>query len=246
MTFIPRWWNELPAQPGAPANLKVFGERDGARALVFDALRDATRDHFVQAEILAALDFPTAAHLVRTRLPKAKKIRSGDFGEILGTEYVNQCTDYRVPLKRLRYKDAGELSMRGDDFVGVRVNNGRVQMLKGEAKSRARIAGGVVAEACEALCKGRSAPSQDTLAFIFVRLCEQGRLDEADLIKACMSDTVGDADVAHLIFTFSGNDPVAALAPYATGPVTRYLAGFVVSDHQALIRSVFEAIHANP
>lgn len=246
MNFIPTWWNELPARQGVPANLKVFREKDGARALVFDALRDATKDHFIQADLLEGIEFPIAAAMVRARLPKGKEIRSGDFGEILGTEYVNQCTGYRVPLKRLRHKDTAEMSMRGEDLVAIRVQNGRVQMLKGEAKSRARLGGQVVQEACAALRRCRARPSEDTLTFIYMRLREQGLDEDAELIKRCLSDTVSDADVAHLIFTFSGNDPIAALTPYATGPVTRYLTGFVVDDHQALIRTVFEAIHANP
>ena len=184
--------------------------------------------------------------MVRARLPKGREIRSGDFGEVLCTEYVDQYTDYRVPLKRLRHKDTAEMSMRGEDLVALRERNGRVQILKGEAKSRAKLHQSVVAEACTALRRCGARPSEDTLTFIYMRLREQGRDEEADLIQRCMSETITETDVEHLIFTFSGNDPVPALTPYATGPVARQLAGFVVTDHQALIHAVFEAIHANP
>jgi hypothetical protein len=63
---------------------------------------------------------------------------SGELGEILATELVEEMMDYEVPVRRLRYKDGREMALRGDDFIGIRVNAaGNLHLLKGESKSRA-------------------------------------------------------------------------------------------------------------
>ena len=81
--------------------------------------------------------YKKAAHVVKNRLPTGKAIRSGDLGEILATEYVDQETNSRVPIKRLRYKDDQQMAMRGDDVIAVRPGPKRMtQVLKVEAKSR--------------------------------------------------------------------------------------------------------------
>ncbi len=40
-------------------------------------------------------------------------------GEILATEFIEFQTEFRIPVRRLRYKDGREMALRGDDFLGV-------------------------------------------------------------------------------------------------------------------------------
>lgn len=73
--------------------------------------------HF--AKILEQLGKSGAAKWLCIKLPKTTKIKSGDLGEIIATEYIGEKTQFAVPIKRLRWKDSRDMSMRGDDVIGV-------------------------------------------------------------------------------------------------------------------------------
>lgn len=47
------------------------------------------------------------------------RARSGDLGKILASELVKDETNFRLPVRRMRFKDRREVVMRGDDFTGV-------------------------------------------------------------------------------------------------------------------------------
>ncbi|WP_258960707.1 DUF1837 domain-containing protein, partial [Klebsiella pneumoniae] len=70
-------------------------------------------------------------------MPQTSRSRSGDLGEILATELVEEEIGLRVPVRRLRYKDGRNMAMRGDDFIGAGYdgNGEKLWLLKGEAKS---------------------------------------------------------------------------------------------------------------
>jgi hypothetical protein len=120
--------------------------------------------HYASEERMAALlerlGKPAAATFVRNKLPESKKIRSGDLGEILATEYVSEGTIYTIPIKRLRWKDHQNMSMRGDDLIAVRIpeDGTPIEFMKGETKSRATLTAAVLAEARTALDKDNGLP----------------------------------------------------------------------------------------
>jgi len=72
--------------------------------------RDATAlcvpTHYASEERIATLldrlGKPASASFIRQKLPQGSRIRSGDLGEILATEYVAEKTVFTVPIKRLR------------------------------------------------------------------------------------------------------------------------------------------------
>ena len=74
------------------------------------------------ASTLERLGKPAAAEKLRIKLPQVTKIRSGDIGEILTTDYIDEETVFSVPIKKLRWKDHRNMAMRGDDVIGVLVN----------------------------------------------------------------------------------------------------------------------------
>jgi hypothetical protein len=109
------------------------------------------QDHFIDASIVERMGgYPKAAAVIRGLLPTSKRIRSGDLGEILATEYVETITPFAVPLRKLRYKDDGNLAMRGNDVIGIQKVGRRYRVLKVEAKSRTVMAAGVVGEQLQA------------------------------------------------------------------------------------------------
>jgi hypothetical protein len=83
----------------------------------------AVPDHCASVEhiarILERFGKTVAAAHIHEKLPDTKPIRSGDLGEILATEYNAEQTSYRVPIKRLRWKDHRNMAMRGDDVISI-------------------------------------------------------------------------------------------------------------------------------
>lgn len=237
-------WVAEDRREGTPDNVTLLCEREGGRALIFDSLREVVKYHFAKADILARMGYPRAAKFLENKLPTSITTRSGDLGEILATEYVRERTDYSVPVNRLRFKDDRDMPMRGDDLIGVRRFEGRVQVLKGEAKSRSQLSVTVVKDACDSLTRHASRPNPSSLAFIASLLREEGRDDEADVIETLMEVSIPDRDLEHLVFTLSGNDPAAVLAAHAKAPISRRLTGMHVFDHQQFIQAVYEAVNA--
>ena len=101
----------------------------------------AVPDHYVSPEHLARifekLGKARVAKFLRTKLPTKVSLRSGDLGEILATEYIDECTEFVTPVKRLRWKDHREMPMRGDDVIGLcpPETGTPIKFLKTEAKS---------------------------------------------------------------------------------------------------------------
>ena len=201
------------------------------------------------ARVLARLGKHRAAEYVRQKLPESKSIRSGDLGEILGSEYIEDGTDYEVTVNRLRWKDHREMAMRGDDIIAIKIASGKKpQFLKGEIKSRVALSRPVISEARKALRKYNNRPSPHALAFIADRLHQEGETDLVDEIDDAQLKTgIGLSQVEHLLFTFSGNDPLnllsADLEAY-TGRVRQSAVGLYVGAHQKFIRDVYEKVKA--
>lgn len=70
------------------------------------------------AEDVERLGYKVAASILSEAMPQTPKGRSGDLGEILATELVEEEIGLRA-VRRLRYKDYCNMAMRGDDFIGA-------------------------------------------------------------------------------------------------------------------------------
>lgn len=210
----------------------------------------ASEEHVARA--LARLGKPAAAALIESKLPTTKQIRSGDLGEIYATEWIDAHSGgYRAPIKRLRWKDHRNMAMRGDDVIGILQDpqSQRLQFLKTEAKSRATLSAGALAEARAGLDKDGGLPSAHALHFISARLLELGNLSLADAIDdALLKHGVPPQSVRHLLFTFSGNAPDALLATSLQaylGPINQWGIGLHVEGHAAFIGAVYDQVIAN-
>jgi HamA len=233
---------------GDMAELIVLREKTGARASAEAAVDAAVKDHLVGLDILARIGtYKQAIAHIRNKLPGSKQVRSGDFGEILASEYLDQFTEYRVPVKKLRWKDDRAVAMRGNDVIGIRKHGGRWYLLKGESKSRAALGDGAVEEAVEGLHKHTGRPNPSSLAFISSRLHDLGRDDEAAVFDELQSRTLRLDEIEHMVFTLSGNDPTSHLSKHPApkrSRVRRHLVGCMIADHQKFITETFDRIHA--
>lgn len=245
--FLKQWLSRSCPDAGTPG-LVVLRELPKARAKVKTVIEQAVKDHLAGLDIIARIGtYRKALTYIRNKLPSNKRVRSGDFGEILATEYIDQFTDYKVPIRKLRWKDDREMAMRGNDVIAVRSHNKRWILLKAESKSRASLSEAVLLEAQTGLHKHSGRPNPSSLAFISSRLREQGRDDEAEIFETLQSRTLTSNDIEHMIFTVSGNDPISYLKTFVVDDelgFSRHLVGCVIPDHAAFITQVFASIYA--
>jgi hypothetical protein len=202
------------------------------------------------ARALRRLGKTAAAKLIEDKLPTTKQIRSGDLGEIFATEWIDVYSGgFRAPVKRLRWKDHRNMAMRGDDVIGMKLDDKthRLLFLKTEAKSRGNLTAQVFAEARVGLDKDGGLPSAHALTFISE--CLFGLKEQLELV-----DAIDDAQrkygitaqsVTHLMFVFSGNAPekllTTALQNYA-GSIGQWGIGLHVDGHGKFIGAVYDKV----
>lgn len=229
-------------------SLWILTERAGSRSAILDALRELVRGHYVDpkttAKRLAALGAPKTAELLREHLPTRKKSRSGDLGEILATEVVEQHLKYTIPIRRLRWKDGREMALRGDDLIGIAHNKAsRLLMLKGESKSRAALSSAVLGEAGTALDVDRGRPTRHSVLFVAERLRDQGDDVLAEELEDAVLQSFRGVPVAHLLFVLTGSSPKSLLLKHLTAVQTkkrvRHAVGLRITDHGKFIEVLF-------
>ncbi|MBS1186619.1 MAG: hypothetical protein H6R04_637 [Burkholderiaceae bacterium] len=200
------------------------------------------------ASLLKKLGKPAAAAHIEQKLPTQPAIRSGDLGEILCNAYVNEATPFSRGIKRLRWKDHRNMSMRGEDVLAFDLGpkNNDLKILKAEVKSRAGMGTAVIAEARAALSANNELPSPHALAFVADRLHQIGDTILGDILdKAQLKDGIRSSQVAHMLFTFSGNNPVKLLKKNLQaykGSVPQHYVGLQVQGHQDFIKEIFAAV----
>ncbi|RJS94620.1 Hachiman antiphage defense system protein HamA [Salinisphaera sp. Q1T1-3] len=251
MLLFPEWSVEEDQDVGAN-NIRLLTVADPKLDKACERAAAVVPEHYTSPEHFARvfenLGKPGVAGLLRTKLPTEKTKQSGDLGEILATEYIDERTGFSTPIKRLRWKDHREMSMRGDDVIGIRLLPGdeRIGFLKVEAKSAAALGARTIENAREALDGDSGLPSSHTLTFLSERLLELGKEDLADAIDmAQLRDGISAAQVTQMIFSFSGNDPEGFLKTDLEsygGQVSQLSVGLRIIQHQAFIASVYEKV----
>lgn len=226
-------------------------ERHGGRAVIEGVLTTRIRSHYDNldqiAEDVRELGYPGAATILAERMPRSARARSGELGEILAIELVEEHLEYRVPVRRLRYKDGREMALRGDDFVGVRFDGqADLHFLKGESKSRANLGGSAISEARGALSKDGGRPTATSLLFVADRLME-GEGERRDVGRRIRNEVASKAApaarISHMLFTMSGNAiPQAQRDDLTAADAARphFSIHLHIEDHQAFIRTCYE------
>lgn len=244
-------WCDCDQQETGRKLLLRFTEKDSGRDMIAEQLPTIVRSHYDDLERVAnailELGYPGAAAIMAERLPRSPRARSGELGEILATELVEEKLNYKVPIRRLRYKDGREMALRGDDFIGIRVDDdNELRFLKGESKSRAILAAGVIAEARAALSKDNGRPSATSLLFVADRLMDAGGANE-ELGKKIRNEVAFRAvpaeRIGHALFALSGNPATEALSTdLHNAGIERWHAvvHLRIEDHQAFIQGSYE------
>lgn len=229
----------------------IYIEKEGGRDDIRDDLAETIRSHYDKLERIAndveRLGYEVAAKILSEAMPQTAKGRSGDLGEILATELVEEEIGLRVPVRRLRYKDGRNMAMRGDDFIGAGYGGEKLWLLKGEAKSNKQLGKSTITNARKVLERDNGRCTPDSLLFVANRLLESNDPDDNALGRD-LRDEVGlnslRADrIDHMLFTVSGNGPHTSLKDDLDAAGTnrdQYAVNIHVEDHQDFISAIYQ------
>ncbi len=219
------------------------------------SVSQAIHEHYAApdrvAHVLRALGKDKVAAFVEALLPTTKAVRSGDLGEILGVTYLSEFTQFKLAVRRLRWKDHRNMAMRGEDVLSFLIDpkSKKLMILKGEAKSRLTLNTSTVTAARSALSANYGRPSAHALAFLASRYFEQGNKEMTDILdQAQLVDQVAASQMTHMMFVLSGNDPAPILRADLNrykGKIGQISVGVRVKTHQEFIKSVFEKAATN-
>ena len=249
-------WCDVAEEDVGDHNLITLAARAADLEVGCDATALCVASHYASeermAELLRRLGKSAAAQFIEQKLPESSRIRSGDLGEILATEYISERLVFTVPIKRLRWKDHREMAMRGDDVLAVHLPDDDeipILFLKAESKSRAALQSSVIADARTSLNADGGLPSPHALSFVADRLRELGETELSDIIDdAQLKDGIVANQVCHMLFVLSGNDPTNflrnELQQYA-GTIEQYSVGLQVASHGQFIQDVYDTVIAN-
>lgn len=246
-------WCEATKEKDKRKHYWTYVEKDGGRDEISAHLAKTIRSHYDRLERIAEdverLGYKIAAKILSEAMPQTDKGRSGDLGEILATELVEEEIGLRVPVRRLRYKDGRNMAMRGDDFIGAGYGgqDEKLWLLKGEAKSNKKLSKSTVTSARKVLDRDNGRCTPDSLLFVANRLLESNDPDENALGRD-LRDEVGvkslRADrIDHMLFTVSGNGAHASLKEDLEAAGTNrdhYVVNIHVEDHQDFIAAMYE------
>lgn len=244
-------WCDRTNRQREKKRLLQLTERAGGRGAIWADLCHAVRSHYDDLRRISRdieeLGYTNAAAVLRERLPRTRRARSGEIGEILGTELVEEELGFKVPIRRLRYKDGREMALRGDDLVGIALDDReQLHLLKGEAKSRRTLGRTTIEEARGALSRDNGRPTPSSLLFVADRLLDMEG-EESELGRKLRNEValraVPARNIDHVLFTLSGNAPPAALAEDlrqsdAEHPQT--VVNMRIEDHQDFITAIYE------
>jgi hypothetical protein len=243
-------WCRFDRTDTRTTRLWALREKAGGRAKVVERLIAAFRSHYDDLRRIAGdirrLGFASAGRILGERLPRGKRARSGEAGEILATELVEEQLNYKIPVRRIRYKDGREMALRGDDFVGIAEEQGQLRFLKGECKSRRHLSNSTIKQARRSLKRDDGRPTATSLLFVADRLME-GDDAAANLGRRIRDEVARRAmpasRIEHMVFTLSGNDPTSHLASDLRSAGTAHRQTSVnlhIDDHQDFIAEVYE------
>ena len=245
-------WCEIDIVASPQKKLYRLSEKPSGRDEIIGELIERVRSHYDNLERIAAdverLGFPMASAVLRERMPRTRRARSGELGEIIAIEFIENHTHFRIPTRRLRYKDGRDMALRGDDFIGVyKDERERLWLLKGESKSRISMSRDVVRDARDRLSDDDGRPTPISLLFVADRLLDSA--DDADrslgyrIRDEIALKTVPSRRITHGLFALSENPSDAALQAdlrTAVGTHGHVSIGFRIDGHREFIGDIFE------
>lgn len=201
------------------------------------------------ANDVASLGNEAASRILQARIPDRYSSQAADLGEILGAEFFDAHTKFSIPIKKLRYKDHRNTPLRGDDIIGVsESDDGTIQLLKAEAKSRAQLHSNDIKKARQALVENDGQPAAHTLVFITDRLLESSG-DDRRLGQRLRNEfalaKLENTKITHGLSILCGDDPRKLLIKDLSQVDSEYdqiVIGMQVTDLREFIANMYEEV----
>lgn len=247
-------WCEADEETSGRKTLWRAKEKEGAREEVLEEIARRTRSHYVSdleiAHFLEASGYHHAAKAVKEQYPDKPTGRSADLGEILGTEIIEEWCKHKVPIRKLRDKDHREQAMRGEDVIGIKIDDqNRLCLLKAEAKSARSLAEATVIKARNALDHNYGRPTAHAMMFVARRLLKSDSAEDQEIGKRLLQESVQSAvpksRLSHCLFAFTGNKAGEMLDndfENAEEGRDQFIIQLRVRDHGDFVRTVFEKV----
>lgn len=255
MTELYEYWCDDDRSRDRRKTLWRLSELEGGREHALEELPGRVLNHYVSddevAEIVETLGYPEAAECIRTLLPEGAIGRSGDLGEILAAEFVEERLGYEVPVRKLRDKDHRDVAMRGEDVIGVaHEDDDRLALLKGEAKSAQALSRQTIEKARKRLDEDHGRPSAHSLIFVARKLIQSDDPDRKELGREILREATSRAmprrNLAHLLFTLTGNRVVQHIRNDLDGADAsrpQHSVNLRVRDHADFVEAVYEGAY---
>jgi hypothetical protein len=253
MPLFANWFNTNKDQKNK-AFFWLLKEQEDKREKVINYFCETVRSHYDDlnkiADDIAALGYSNAAKLLKEQLPSTKRARSGELGEIMATEFAEEGLGFRVPVRRIRYKDGREMALRGDDFIGLKYGKSPddIILLKGESKSSATLGKTTIQKAREVLDRDAGRCTPISLLFVANRLME-GDLEDQKLGRSLRNEVaikaIKPSNIHHAFFSLTGNDPEKHLREdldTADKKRNQNVINIQITDHQKFIKETFEKV----
>ena len=248
-----KWCRVKRCDVASDKTLFLLTEKRADRTPLTRHIVKVIRSHYHDLELIAQdverLGHEAASKILRSRIPKRHNVRSGDLGEILGTEFFDGHTKFRIPIRRLRYKDHRDMALRGDDIIGVsESNNGTIELLKAEAKSRTKLRSQDVHTARSALMQNDGLPAPYSLVFVSDRLLESKGRDRRlgrKLRDRLGSDRMNDSVITHGLYLLCGNRAKTLLYRDLTNTDSQHdqiVVGMQITDLRDFVTRIYEEV----
>lgn len=212
--FLNDWLQGVPDARHTTFRCTLLSEIGGSRPAIRQALGEAVFVHHNDPDAyrakLAHLGFP-ATGAALDRRPRSEKTRTGNFGEIIASEFLRQVRGYSIPVYRLRYNGNDESSPKGDDVLAFefadRARGVKDTVIVAEVKVRGAFRSDAVDEAHEALLRGHR-PRPKSFLFVVDMLFREGRTDEWQRLLD-LSSKFGKRSLTKrsVLFLVTGNRP---------------------------------------
>ncbi len=175
---------------------------------------------------LRRFDLPKVAKLLQDRIPDAgTTVRTGDVAEMLAVDYAEKSLGLTVPIRKLRYRSARNVAMFGDDALGLEIIDGRLFILRVEAKNYSSFSLGDLQHIYDAMSSSNFLPTEDTLAFTAKLLNDETVRDLVEGLQA--RGDLETIDLSLMMFVVYENEHSASNV--SSLPASRFLWPFLAA-----------------
>ncbi|MEU2510013.1 Hachiman antiphage defense system protein HamA [Streptomyces sp. NPDC007863] len=212
---------------------------------------EVMRNYLVPGELANVFDDlgapEVAGYLRKNKFPVDRKIRHGDFGEIITGALYRRVRRWCVPVLKLRYKQTPAQAVQGTDVLAFRFRQDPPAIAVPEVKTRAYRDNRVGSEAYDSLEKVLDR-LDESIHFLMARCADRGQAFLALRLGALLRDPERRQVERHMLFVHDAGswkeDIVAGLSMKVTERTE--LTVVKIDDLKEFVGRVYEAAETAP